>query len=29
MNYAILQVRLGHYLNLRHIMVDKTGSVFF
>lgn len=28
MNYAILQVRLGRYLNLWHIMVDKAGSVF-
>lgn len=28
MSYAILQVRLGHYLNLWHIMVDKAGSVF-
>lgn len=28
MNYAILQVSLGHYLNLWHIMVDKAGSVF-
>lgn len=28
MNYAMLQVRLGHYLNLGHIMVDKAGSVF-
>lgn len=28
MNYAILQLRLGHYLNLWHIMVDKASSMF-
>lgn len=29
MNYAILQVRLGHYFKLWQVMVDKDDSVSF
>lgn len=28
MNDAIMEVRLGHFLKFREIMVDKDGSVF-